>query len=93
MQIQKYMSGNGIEIREYETVQSDASLLASGKLQSSVHVEKDMNEVESSKIWIDSGSCCLALYSKLSPHQVLALQSPIALPKAVKVNLLSSLLC
>ncbi|CAD6256859.1 unnamed protein product [Miscanthus lutarioriparius] len=84
VEIQKYMSGNGIEIREYETVQSDANLLASGKLQSSVHVEKDMNEVESSKIWIDSGSCCLALYSKLSPHQVLVLQSPIALPKAVK---------
>jgi len=84
VEVQKYMSENGIEIREYETVQSDASLLASGKLQSSVHVEKDMNEVESSKIWIDSGSCCLALYSKLSPHQVLTLQSPIALPKAVK---------
>ncbi|ONM26806.1 aminopeptidase P1 [Zea mays] len=84
VEVQKYMSGNGIEIREYETVQSDASLLASGKLQSSVHVEKYMDEVESSKIWIDSGSCCLALYSKLSPHQVLTLQSPIALPKAVK---------
>jgi Xaa-Pro aminopeptidase len=83
------MSENGIDIREYETVQSDASLLSSGKLQSSAHGEKDVNEVESLKIWIDSGSCCLALYSKLSPDQVLTLQSPIALPKAVKVNLLS----
>lgn len=87
------MAGNGIDIREYETVQSDVALLASGKLNSSAHVETDVNEVEGSKIWIDSGSCCLALYSKLSPHQVLALQSPIALPKAVKVNLFTSLLC
>ncbi|CAL4984223.1 unnamed protein product [Urochloa decumbens] len=84
--VEKYMSGNGIDIREYETVQSDASLLATGKLKSSVDGENDINdnEVGSLKIWIDSGSCCLALYSKLSPDQVLALQSPIALPKAVK---------
>ncbi|CAN6381430.1 unnamed protein product [Urochloa humidicola] len=86
VEVQKYMAGNGIDIREYETVQSDASLLATGKLKSSVDVEKDINdnEVGSLKIWIDSGSCCLALYSKLSPDQVLTLQSPIALPKAVK---------
>nr|CAB3489946.1 unnamed protein product [Digitaria exilis] len=84
VEVQKYMAGNGIDIREYKTVQSDVALLASGKLNSSAHVETDVNEVEGSKIWIDSGSCCLALYSKLSPHQVLALQSPIALPKAVK---------
>nr|CAB3503862.1 unnamed protein product [Digitaria exilis] len=84
VEVQKYMAGNGIDIREYETVQSDVALLASGKLNSSAQVETDVNEVEGSKIWIDSGSCCLALYSKLSPHQVLALQSPIALPKAVK---------
>ncbi|CAO2144341.1 unnamed protein product [Urochloa humidicola] len=86
VEVQKYMAENGIEIREYETVQSDASLLATGKLKSSVDGEKDIddNEVGSLKIWIDSGSCCLALYSKLSPDQVLTLQSPIALPKAVK---------
>ncbi|RLM69221.1 putative Xaa-Pro aminopeptidase P [Panicum miliaceum] len=85
-EVQKYMVENGIDIREYETVQSDVSLLASGNLKSSVHGEKDINEVEGSKIWIDSASCCLALYSKLSPHQVLTLQSPIALPKAVKMQ-------
>ncbi|CAL4992867.1 unnamed protein product [Urochloa decumbens] len=86
VQVQEYMAGNGIDIREYETVQSDASLLATGKLKSSVDGEKDINdsEVGSLKIWIDSGSCCLALYSKLSPDQVLTQQSPIALPKAVK---------
>ncbi|CAN6372269.1 unnamed protein product [Urochloa humidicola] len=86
VEVQKYMAENGIDIREYETVQSDASLLATGKLKNSVDGEKDINdnEVGSSKIWIDSGSCCLALYSKLSPDQVLTLQSPIALPKAVK---------
>jgi Xaa-Pro aminopeptidase len=42
---------------------------------------------ENSKVWIDSNSCCLALYSKLDQDQVLMLQSPIALPKAVKVNI------
>ncbi|CAL4980921.1 unnamed protein product [Urochloa decumbens] len=86
VEVQKYMAGNGIDIREYETVQSDANLLATGKLKSSVDGENDINdnEVGSLKIWIDSGSCCLALYSKLSPDQVLTLQSPIALPKAVK---------
>jgi len=82
-EVQKYMVENGIDIRDYEMVQSDVSLLASGNLKSFVHGENDIN-VEGSKIWIDSASCCLALYSKLSPHQVLALQSPVALPKAVK---------
>ncbi|CAO2149136.1 unnamed protein product [Urochloa humidicola] len=86
VEVQKYMAENGIDIREYEMVQSDGSLLATGKLKSSVDGEKDINdnEVGSLKIWIDSGSCCLALYSKLSPDQVLTLQSPVALPKAVK---------
>ena len=92
LQVQKYMVENGIDIRDYEMVQSDVSLLASGNLKSFVHGENDIN-VEGSKIWIDSASCCLALYSKLNPHQVLILQSPIALPKAVKVNLLYYLLC
>jgi Xaa-Pro aminopeptidase len=84
------MAENGIDIREYHMVQPDVSLLSSGQLKGSVvtgnlHVERDIEGVEHSKIWIDSNSCCLALYSKLKQDQVLMLQSPIALPKAVKV--------
>jgi hypothetical protein len=90
VQVENYMAGNGIDIREYHMVQPDVSLLSSGQLQGSVvngnlHVEKDIKGQEHSKIWIDSNSCCLALYSKLRQDQVLMLQSPIALPKAVKV--------
>uniref|UniRef100_A0A0E0BJX1 Peptidase M24 domain-containing protein n=1 Tax=Oryza glumipatula TaxID=40148 RepID=A0A0E0BJX1_9ORYZ len=81
------MTENGIDIKDYNMVQSDASLLASGQLKGSAvngssYGENDMNE--NSKVWIDSNSCCLALYSKLDQDQVLMLQSPIALPKAVK---------
>jgi Xaa-Pro aminopeptidase len=88
VQVQNYMTENGIDIKDYNMVQSDASLLASGQLKGSAvngssHGENDMNE--NSKVWIDSNSCCLALYSKLDQYQVLMLQSPIALPKAVKV--------
>ncbi|EEE66177.1 aminopeptidase P1 [Oryza sativa Japonica Group] len=87
VEVQNYMTENGIDIKDYNMVQSDASLLASGQLKGSAvngssHGENDMNE--NSKVWIDSNSCCLALYSKLDQYQVLMLQSPIALPKAVK---------
>lgn len=91
-EVQNYMTENGIDIREYNIVQSDVSLLVSGvsgqlkgsAVNGSSHGEKGINEVDHSKIWIDSNSCCLALYSKLSADQVLMLQSPIAFPKAVK---------
>uniref|UniRef100_A0A0D9XSR1 Xaa-Pro aminopeptidase n=1 Tax=Leersia perrieri TaxID=77586 RepID=A0A0D9XSR1_9ORYZ len=88
IEVQNYMTQNGIDIRDYNMVQSDVSLLASGQLKGSAvtngssHGENDMNE--NTKVWIDSNSCCLALYSKLNEDQVLMLQSPIALPKAVK---------
>lgn len=36
-------------------------------------------------IWVDPGACCFALYSKLSVDKVLLQQSPLALPKALKV--------
>lgn len=91
------MAENGIDIKEYDMVASDAGLLASGKLKGSAVVDspdgdKDINGTANSKIWIDSSSGCLALYSKLSSHQVLTLQSPIALPKAVKVNFIDTVL-
>ncbi|KAK9749877.1 hypothetical protein RND81_02G157000 [Saponaria officinalis] len=35
-------------------------------------------------VWMDPGSCCYALYSKLKPDQVSLQQSPLALPKALK---------
>ncbi|XP_062182262.1 aminopeptidase P1-like [Phragmites australis] len=84
VEVQNYMAENGIDIREYSIVQSDVSLLASGKLNGSAVDGSSHDGMQNSKIWIDSNSCCLSLYSKLSVHQVLMLQSPIALPKAVK---------
>ncbi|KAL3527076.1 hypothetical protein ACH5RR_011732 [Cinchona calisaya] len=35
-------------------------------------------------IWVDPGTCCFALYSKLNVEKVLLQQSPLALPKALK---------
>ncbi|KAL5819412.1 hypothetical protein ACOSQ4_023254 [Xanthoceras sorbifolium] len=35
-------------------------------------------------IWVDPGSCCYALYSKLNSDKVILQQSPVALPKALK---------
>ncbi len=97
VKVQSYMSENGIDIRDYNMVQSDVSLLASGQLKGSAvngssHEGNGMND--NSKILIDN-SCCLALYSKLDEDQVLILQSPVALSKAVKVNFASvvPLLC
>uniref|UniRef100_A0A0D9XSR6 Peptidase M24 domain-containing protein n=1 Tax=Leersia perrieri TaxID=77586 RepID=A0A0D9XSR6_9ORYZ len=87
VEVQNYMTENGIDIRDYNEVQSAVSLPSSGQLKGStvngsLHAKNDMNE--NSKVWIDSNSCCLALYSKLEEGQVLMLPSPIALPKAVK---------
>jgi Xaa-Pro aminopeptidase len=97
IQVEKYMAENGIDIKGYDMVASDASLLASGKLKGSagrdsLDGDKDINGTANSKFWIDSTSCCLAIYSKLSSHQVLMQQSPIALPKAVKVNFIATVL-
>ena len=36
-------------------------------------------------IWVDPGRCCFVLYSKLNADKVLLQQSPLALPKALKV--------
>jgi len=83
------MVENGIEVREYEIVDSDASLLASGQLiysfaRNEAH-DKVQKAKENSRIWIDPLSCCLALYAKLASDRVLMQQSPLALAKAIKV--------
>lgn len=83
------MAENGIEVREYNAVDSDVSLLASGQLVSSYACKEAQDEVQKAKengrIWIDPASCCLALYAKLASDQVLMQQSPLALAKAIKV--------
>ncbi|XP_020276983.1 probable Xaa-Pro aminopeptidase P [Asparagus officinalis] len=88
-EVQSYMSNNGIEVREYKVVESDASLLASGKLSCSGARKEACDEAqktrENGKIWIDPVSCCLALYSKLASDRVIMQQSPLALAKAIKV--------
>ncbi|KAL5232388.1 hypothetical protein ABZP36_031164 [Zizania latifolia] len=66
----------------YSPVVHSYAILKGSAVNGSSHGENNMNE--NSKVWIDSNSCCLALYSKLGEDQVLMLQSPIAIPKAVK---------
>ncbi|KAL7256309.1 hypothetical protein ACSBR1_010269 [Camellia fascicularis] len=99
-EVNSYLKQNGIEVRDYAVVSSDVVLLASNQLRSSSSaneapsdVRKDMetkngtSEAEDKThnlIWIDSGSCCFALYSKLNSDQVLLKQSPLALAKAIK---------
>lgn len=88
-QVQSYMVENGIDVREYNSVDSDVSLLACGKLISSYASNRAHGEIqkarENGKIWIDPVSCCLALYAKLASDQVLMQQSPLARAKALKV--------
>ncbi|PKU87077.1 Xaa-Pro aminopeptidase [Dendrobium catenatum] len=99
-EVHSSLSENDIEVREYNTVSSDVSLLASGKLISSFaakaseengenvvnagHIEDGSQEKK--LIWIDPASCCLALYSNLNSDQVLMQQSPLALAKAIKMQ-------
>ncbi|CAL5324768.1 unnamed protein product [Camellia sinensis] len=84
-EVNSYLKQNGIEVRDYAVVSSDVVLLASNQLRSSSSanetpsdVPKDMetengtSEAEDKNhnlIWIDSGSCCFALYSKLNSDQ------------------------
>lgn len=97
MQVNVYLAENGIEVREYATVATDIALLASDQLKPS-STQRDIqtngvpNEAEKVEgdeivdlIWVDSASCCYALYSKLNPDKVILKQSPLALSKALKV--------
>lgn len=91
LQVNSTLKENGIEVRDYTTVSSDVILLASNKLDSSSTVNDQGNGREegnnNDSIWVDSGSCCYALYSKLNADKVIQQQSPVALPKALKVML------
>jgi Xaa-Pro aminopeptidase len=92
-QVQTYFNENGIQVRDYNRVDSDVSLLAFCQLndenKTEVNTEKISDDAEKQlkgeKIWIDPGSCCLALFAKLSANQVFSQQSPLALAKALKV--------
>ena len=91
-----------VEVRDYNSVSADVNLLSSNHLVSSLPLNAAEDKVASGStaehktaecnfIWMDSRSCCYALYSKLKSDQVLLQQSPIALSKALKVTLLSSM--
>ncbi|MCL7034223.1 hypothetical protein MKW94_002893 [Papaver nudicaule] len=54
------------------------------EISSSRNGENGAKQTNPDLIWLDSGSCCYALCSKLNSRQVLLQQSPLALPKAVK---------
>lgn len=76
-EVHHHLAENGIEVRDYDVVDSDVAVLASAN--NPVDEEKKNN-----LIWVDPVTCCFALYSKLPSDQVLLLQSPLALAKAIK---------
>ncbi|PIN08888.1 Xaa-Pro aminopeptidase [Handroanthus impetiginosus] len=95
-EVSSYLEKNGIEVRDYGEVSSDAALLASDQL-TSAHSAKETanviskagsdNSAEKSSndlIWVDPGTCCFALYSKLNLDKVFLRSSPLALAKALK---------
>ncbi|XP_077233252.1 aminopeptidase P1 isoform X2 [Tasmannia lanceolata] len=102
-EVHHYLAKNGIEVRDYGSVESDVVLLASGHLSSVTkdslikgakdggivstetgHNENGTEENKHNLIWVDPGSCCFILYSKLPSDQVFMHQSPLALAKAIK---------
>ncbi|KAL9245990.1 hypothetical protein vseg_019579 [Gypsophila vaccaria] len=87
-EVHSYMKANKIEVRDYAAISSDVDLLASSQLGSSLSATTEGQNGEMGNacnhIWMDPGSCCYALYSKLKSDQVSLQQSPLALPKALK---------
>ncbi|KAJ4714467.1 putative Xaa-pro aminopeptidase [Melia azedarach] len=94
-EVDSFFKESGIEVRDYDEVSSDVVLLSSNQLNSSSAVKETptdvqangRNEVEGNNnnfIWVDPGSCCYALYSKLNSDKVLLQPSPLALAKALK---------
>ncbi|KAI3451736.1 hypothetical protein Pfo_008401 [Paulownia fortunei] len=106
-EVSSYMEKNGIEVRDYSDVSSDASLIASDQLTSTNSAKETAHDIlttpngsgktgtagcdnsaeeESSNdlIWVDPGTCCFALYTKLNLDKVLLQSSPLALSKALK---------
>ncbi|CAI8583814.1 unnamed protein product [Vicia faba] len=91
IKVKTHLEENGIEIKEYTEVSIDVALLATNELDSvsttkSLKGKHQTGEESSNLIWDDPTSCCCALYSKLNPDTVLLQQSPLALPKALKVE-------
>lgn len=80
------MKNEGLE--EFESLEKDSNdaISPGEKGQESVYnnfKEETVTE-KHNLIWIDPGSCCYALYSKLPSDRVLQQQSPLALSKALK---------
>ena len=88
-------------IRDYGTISSDVVSLASNQLtpgslangtlsggpmdMETGNGASEAEEQTFNLIWVDPGSCCFALYSKLNPDRVLLKQSPLPIAKAIKV--------
>ncbi|XP_057528571.1 aminopeptidase P1 [Amaranthus tricolor] len=94
-EVLSHMKEIHVEVRDYNSVSADVNLLSSNHLVSSLPLNAAEDKVASGStaehktaecnfIWMDSRSCCYALYSKLKSDQVLLQQSPIALSKALK---------
>ncbi|XP_051127098.1 aminopeptidase P1 [Andrographis paniculata] len=90
-----YMEKNGIEVRDYSAVNSDAALLATDQLASTYSKTDSIStgpvgdnprqeDSTNNLVWIDPATCCFALYTKLNLDKVLQQSSPLALAKALK---------
>ncbi|CAI8585494.1 unnamed protein product [Vicia faba] len=91
IEVKTHLEENGIEIKEYTEVSIDVALLATNELgfvstTKNVNGKHQTGEESSNLIWANLASCCYDLYSKLNPDTVLLQQSPLALPKALKVE-------
>ncbi|KAG6399636.1 hypothetical protein SASPL_141117 [Salvia splendens] len=98
-EVGSYMEKNSIELRDYSEVSSDAVLLASDQLMpakkakdmvsdatetGSGGINTSVEEKSNDLIWVDPGTCCFALYSKLNQDKVFLQPSPFALAKSLK---------
>ncbi|KAK4416527.1 Aminopeptidase P1 [Sesamum alatum] len=94
-EVSSYMEENGVQVRDYGVVSSDTALLASDQLASTNSAKEtgktgkamSDNSVEESRndlVWVDPGTCCFALYSKLNQDKLFLQSSPLALAKAIK---------
>ncbi|XP_047317598.1 aminopeptidase P1 [Impatiens glandulifera] len=98
-EVHTYLTENGIEVRHYDIVGTEAALLTNNKISHPsisdfdgdslkpfiyANGETDTDKLTHNLVWVDPSSCCFALYSKLQADKVLLKSSPLALAKSLK---------
>lgn len=75
------LDGSSLTTKEFQEKESEAMQIEHTKSEA-INGSTENN----SFIWVDPGSCCYALYTELNSKEVFLHQSPLALPKALKVD-------